>query len=265
MQDILRLSAASLPSDGFDITYNTVNEFYRLHWHEFYEIEFIISGSGRYLINGVSYPALPETLFFSTYMDVHEIIADSPLEILSIKFDEHRIEPSLSNDLHRSGTFPNFDTSLIFKLADAFREDGAHQKLYIEYLFTCILIEIVRKTKKSADKSSLNATIPEITQAMQYIHLHFRENITASDIAQNSGFSPNYFSTLFKEQTGISIKQHIIEHRIDYAKRLLYYTDLSVTDICYVVGFNSNSAFFKAFSSIVGVSPREYRQKKQNK
>ncbi len=260
MKDIWRISAAFLPDDGIQVVENRVDDFFRLHWHEFYEIEYILSGSGRYSLNGKPYPAEPGTLFFFTYMDFHEIKATEPLIILNIRFDERWIEPSFASDLYQSVAINDFDNSLLIRLYEAFIRNNTHRNKYMEYMLSGVLIEIIQRAGKAVPPSEYQGLSPAVYHAMQYIHLHFREEISATDIAKDSGFSPNYFSTLFKEQTGMSIKHNILEHRVEYAKRLLRYTDLSITDICYVVGFNSTSSFFKAFTHIVGVSPRDYKR-----
>ena len=50
---------------------------YKSHWHEFYEIEYIISGSGIYEIDGIEYKITPGTLFFMTPVDFHNVNANN--------------------------------------------------------------------------------------------------------------------------------------------------------------------------------------------
>lgn len=260
MKEIERFSTSFLSDNGLQIEEKILNKNIPLHWHEFYEIEFILSGSGRYLQNGISYPALPNTMFFSSYMDFHEIKCDTHLEILSIKFDERWVEPALSGELYQSAVFKKFDSALPIRLKQCFDEHNPHKKLYLENMLTCLLVEIIKNNVSPIAHSPLTDMSPAVMQAMQYIHLHFHENISATDIAKNSGYAVAHFSTIFKAQTGKSIKHHITAHRIEYAKRMLRYTDIPITDICYLSGFNAFSSFFRAFSETVNISPREYRK-----
>lgn len=106
---------------------------------------------------------------------------------------------------------------------------------------------------------------PDYSKAVQsccdYIQLHPSEPLSIDFLAGRLGYSKYYLSALFKKETGCSIGDYIKIARIERAKVLLASTDLNVETIWETVGFSSRSVFGKAFLSVVGMTPREYRDK----
>lgn len=66
-------------------------------------------------------------------------------------------------------------------------------------------------------------------------------------------------SKLFSEVRGITIEQFSILHRIEYAKELLCYNQLSISEIAYITGYSSPAHFSKSFKSTTGMSPKLFR------
>lgn len=104
---------------------------------------------------------------------------------------------------------------------------------------------------------------PNFSKAVQsccdYIQLHSTEPLTIDVLANRLGYAKYYLSSLFKKETGCSVGDYIKIARIERAKVLLNNTDLNVENIWEEVGFSSRSVFGKAFRSVVGMTPREYR------
>lgn len=100
-----------------------------------------------------------------------------------------------------------------------------------------------------------------IQSCCDYIQLHPAEPLSIDVLANRLGYSKYYLSALFKKETGCSVSAYIKCARIERAKVLLSSTDLSVENIWEAVGFSSRSVFGKAFCSIVGMTPREYRER----
>lgn len=104
---------------------------------------------------------------------------------------------------------------------------------------------------------------PNFSKAVQsccdYIQLHSTEPLTIDVLANRLGYAKYYLSSLFKKETGCSVGDYIKIARIERAKVLLNNTDLNVENIWEEVGFSSRSVFGKAFRSVVGMTPREFR------
>lgn len=84
--------------------------------------------------------------------------------------------------------------------------------------------------------------------------------VTVKQVAREAGISLHHFLRLFHEVQGVTPYQYLSKRRIKEAQRLLMETDLPVAHIAAEVGFENHSAFGRAFSREVGVSPRNYRR-----
>ena len=93
-----------------------------------------------------------------------------------------------------------------------------------------------------------------------YINNHCTERLSVEDLASRAGFSVYHFSRLFKTRTGYSPYEYIILRRIDKAKYMLASTELSVKEIAYATGYNSEENFIHSFRSNVGVAPGLFRK-----
>ena len=105
------------------------------------------------------------------------------------------------------------------------------------------------------------AVISPIASAVLYLLEHFRENPTLGQVASHVGFTPTYFSALFKQETGETFKHYLDRLRFDYAAKLLSHTDMTVMQICRESGFEDYPNFVRRFKCHFGVSPGEKRQK----
>jgi AraC-like DNA-binding protein len=83
--------------------------------------------------------------------------------------------------------------------------------------------------------------------------------MTNSNMAGIACLSPCHFNRLFRNATGIPPVQFHYALRLDRAKRLLMSTDLSITEICFEVGYNSLGTFTSRFNQLVGLSPSAFR------
>lgn len=85
------------------------------------------------------------------------------------------------------------------------------------------------------------------------------EPISLRDMSRVAYLSAFHFNRVFHQITGLPPNKFISAMRLDEAKRLLLNTDLSITDICFEVGYNSLSTFTRRFTQRVGLGPREFR------
>ncbi|MDU7474833.1 MAG: AraC family transcriptional regulator [Paenibacillus macerans] len=95
----------------------------------------------------------------------------------------------------------------------------------------------------------------------QYIHAHYGDELTRSDLAEVVYLNPDYLARLFKKETGVSLGSYVIQVRISAAKQLLKTTNLSVYAVANKVGYANYSYFSKLFKQEVGVTPNEYKKK----
>lgn len=96
-------------------------------------------------------------------------------------------------------------------------------------------------------------------QVMQYIYLHYREEITLESAARALGVSQSHLSHIFSSQLHINFRRYINTLRIDYACNLLRDSSLSVTEVGYACGYNNSRTFHRAFREEHQMQPGEFR------
>ena len=100
----------------------------------------------------------------------------------------------------------------------------------------------------------------DVELAKAYIHSHLNQPILVTDVAEHVNLSSEYFTRLFKKETGQNIKDYIIQAKMDAAKDLLAMSDIPVSLIAMEMGYDNFSHFTQIFKKICGTTPSEYRR-----
>lgn len=88
-------------------------------------------------------------------------------------------------------------------------------------------------------------------------------NITLENIAGTFGYSPQYISTLFRKKLNMTFSEYLLSLKLSKAKFLLHNCDDKVIDIAFECGFSNDHTFIKVFKKHFGVTPLQYRKKKE--
>ena len=100
-----------------------------------------------------------------------------------------------------------------------------------------------------------------VLRSAEYVQKHIYERVTARELAEKAGISPEYLSTLFAEHLKCSIPQYIAWQKILEAKKLLRFTEKPLSEIAALLCFSSQSYFQAQFKKIRGITPAAYREK----
>ena len=101
---------------------------------------------------------------------------------------------------------------------------------------------------------------PEIDAAIQYIYNNIFDHITLDDISQHVSLSPNYLSSKFKSEVGITMNEFINKAKIEESKFLLIHSNTKISDIAYIFNFCNQSYYTKVFKKYTGFTPYEYKK-----
>jgi len=126
---------------------------------------------------------------------------------------------------------------------------GAYMQILLSRSFPCF--ELVDKKSFSIEDI--------VYQTVSYIAENYKEEITLDTMAKDLGVSKYKLSRVFSATFHKNFNQYINEQRLNYAISMLENTSLSVTDICYDAGFQSQRTFNRAFHDTYKMPPREYR------
>jgi two-component system response regulator YesN len=106
----------------------------------------------------------------------------------------------------------------------------------------------------------INVTVSQMQQAEQFINEHYRnEQLTLNDVCSHLYMSISYFSTLFKQHTGLTFVEYVTRIRIKKAKELLSVTSYKTYEIAQHVGYGDPHYFSVIFKRHTGNTPKEYR------
>jgi len=108
-------------------------------------------------------------------------------------------------------------------------------------------------------RDTLEAYERTIERVVQHMKEHLDQPLDLDEIARIAATSKFHFVRVFDEVTGTTPHHFLASLRVQRAKELLLATDSSISDICLQVGYNSLGTFSKTFSTLVGLSPQEFR------
>ena len=123
-----------------------------------------------------------------------------------------------------------------------------------------ILAERLSLVMEQCEKERKQSTGRPIRLACSYIEEHLSEKITLEQTAEQAGLSPAYFSQLFKQETGETFSDYLINRRIERAKKLLLQTDDTIVSVMEQAGYRDMKYFRNLFTEKVGVTPVKYRK-----
>ena len=106
-----------------------------------------------------------------------------------------------------------------------------------------------------ADENGYNRVV---RKALNYIDDHYHEDISLESMSEVVFLNKNYFSELFKRETGKSFVQYLTEYRLEKAKLLLSIDGLKGNEVADMTGFQNNSYFISVFKKYEGCTPKEY-------
>jgi len=99
-----------------------------------------------------------------------------------------------------------------------------------------------------------------LRKAERFIWMHYTKKLSLKEIAEASGLSAPYFSTVFKEEMGENLSNYLNRLRVEKAAAMLIATDLSISKIAESCGFEDQSWFSKIFKNNTGFTPGKYRE-----
>jgi len=99
-----------------------------------------------------------------------------------------------------------------------------------------------------------------VEKAENYIEMNFAEDISMEELAGKLHVHPSHLMRAFKKAKGMTISHYRNLRRVKEAKELIVFSNLSMTEIAIMVGFNNSQYFSKFFKDVEGVTPVEYRK-----
>lgn len=248
------------------------------HFHNAYELLFVKNGRIRLHVGGSSYEGGPGSVFLMGRFEEHQLEHSSPdYERYYVTLDPEMTERLLPDRrllaLLRSRPRDfchHYDVS-----EHAKRFERIFQRLLEEcrgsapfgnamcISLVCELLILLCRQRALPGKGASAAGRNAVSEIQSYIDVHFAEPLLVSELARRVYLTPCYLTHCFRELTGYSPKQYLVQTRLAAAKDLLLHTALPVGEVAYRCGFLDVNNFIRTFRRETGSTPLRYRERMQ--
>ena len=155
------------------------------------------------------------------------------------------------------------DLACALEAASGSKADAYGANILSKSLLSIILVILNRQTASSVAPILPQTQAPSmpkvVTDVIHYVDQNLAGDLSVSGIAESVHLNSVYLTRRFRQYSGLSLQQYIIEKRLAEAKRMLR-NGQSPTDVCYACGFNNYSNFSRTFTNHVKISPRQYQE-----
>ena len=233
------------------------------------EINFVLDGNAIYEINGEKYTASKGDIVIFNCNTLHDEYVSGvyAARIYSCAIVNIHFQGIPKNSLTFNNISPilscvdDFDTikSMFSILHDTISKNSNYSRELNNNITNALLIYLKQRIDEQGAILE-NKYWPLVQRIKSYIDKHYLSDINLNATASQLNISSSYLTHVFKAGTGYSPMQYITRRRIGEAQSFLLMTDLSVSEIAGIVGFNNISNFHKIFQKYIGISPKKYRE-----
>lgn len=269
----------------FELSFLNVGEESK-HCHKEIELVLVLRGVTHYQIYHMDYELSPGDLIIADVEDLHQIHDSSDdILLLSIHVDTGRFEH----------LYP--DIRYMFFVCEECMEGPSGEKQLLQNKLTLLKQQIARLafdyTRENPDTAVLTEEINELVSILvthfqgffmedyqyktsqsgmssedlrrlcrvtRYIMLNYRKKISLDDVANQEHLSSYYMSHLIKENLGFNFQNFVNAIRLEFAEKLLVFSNMTLMRISQECGFSSPNYFNKCFSAWHGKTPAQYRK-----
>ncbi len=257
-----------------------------LHFHDYYELEYIARGKGAHIVNGSIREIGEGTLYMVTPRDIHRIDVKDGMLIYTFFFDADLVPSELARLISSCPSFTSVSCTEDMKICAEYlsrhivnsfskisekstgKEEINKGDISGLYLVAGALLDILVKngTHESATEKENRGVAESMQKALRFINKNFRSSLSLERVAEEVGYSKSHFSRVFAKYVDRNFIDYVKEKRLKSASLLLRTTEMNVTDIAFSCGYGSISQFIRDFKAFYSASPGDYRkeQKKQS-
>lgn len=265
----------------------------RDHKHDYIQLWYVVKGELIHRINGQTYRMLKGNVFVAPPHMVHRVdmMPGQDIDIIGCEFlpqfvdeqfgtrsesqssvDDGYLAPFLqeqeelgSTKVALSGETELEVLKLLEELLDEFQLGKRHCELILKANLLKIMAVLVREKQKQSGQTNeederLEKFRDLMMSAIAFINEHYHEELRLERLCRKFSISKTYFCALFKRFTGKTYNDYLIDLRVHKAATLLMGSDMSITDICFAVGFNDVPYFSRVFKRQTGVTPSHFKK-----
>lgn len=250
----------------------------KLHRHDAWELYYVVHGYGRRTAGDTLQPfaagdvvLIPPSMFHRWEYAPDSADEKGCVRYLMVAFSHSLVErctdvfPELRNRL-AGVVFPTDALKFGAESSRAIRNtlsemNGMDELGRLSAMFRLLPVIFTASDHTSAGRPMrIERDVRRMQQICAYVMKHYVHSIALNDIAEEAGMNRSAFCSYFKRCKGMTFSQFVTRYRIETACELLKHSQKSVSEICYMVGFNDLPHFVRVFTHAMGVSPSKYRK-----
>lgn len=245
---------------------------------------YVLSGSGKILIDGGELALSPDTLlYYPSGIRYHlKSSPDYQMQFITVNFD-------FTDGYEKSGVLPpvyteNYDPTLLkpsqteidepifllpfvtnsadnllpylVKALEISRAGGKYAEDLTSALLRGLILEILHGKNRSFPNNQI------ILDATAYIKANFKESLTNVSVAEAIKYHPYYLGTLFRKHLGKTLREYIDDVRQAHAAELLALTNFNIYEVAISCGYKTAEHFTRRFKLHYGITPTEWRKRR---
>lgn len=250
------------------------------HRHSFFELVYVLRGTATHYLGDDVTQLHPGEYFIIDTGSVHCYRDVDNCHIVNCLFLPEYIDralaecPSLSSllsnqvmhfgvpvDIRAADRVFHDPDGTVRRLIEAMEQEYAAQKTgYMELLrchLTQVLVHAVRAWEAAQKQRIPHKAVAAITDRLR---ADCSQNLSLETLSREVGYTPQYLSTLFRKDTGMSMQEFLQRLRVQEACRLLGQKSLTLSDISQAVGYTDPKHFARVFYRYKGLSPKAFRK-----
>jgi AraC-like DNA-binding protein len=268
--------------EPFEIVFKELDECPKNeHRHSFFELVYIVSGTGKQCINKHEFSYHAGHLFLITPDDCHAFNVSTTTQFFFIRFNDiyiknstlkadsiEKLEFILQNANHQPGCIlkNRADKELVKPIVEAMIREYVNRDVFnkelMHQLINTLIVVVARNIAKHLPQQVNESTSEKALDILQYIqhNIFYPEKIRTEAISKQFGVSESYLGRYFKKHTNETMQQYINHYKLKLVESRLLHSDLRISEIVTEMGFTDESHLNKFFRKLKGVSPSSFRK-----
>lgn len=228
------------------------NSYVPEHNHQSYELLYYIKGKGQTTCNGITHKFKKGTILLYKPDEPHDEMHLEYAKIYNFRFSMQN-----SDFCPQSGAYLDENNNVLNKMEQIITEMKEKRTNYnvLMSLFLSEILIILNRMTSTFEKDQ-----DPFSYVKQFINENFHAEIDLRKLADITGYSYDRFRHLFKENTGLSPGQYILQAQIENAKTALKNKSAKISDVAVSSGFFDFSQFSAIFKKHTGQSPSDYQK-----
>lgn len=249
---------------------------YAYHRHDACEILLFLEGDIRFYIEQTCFVPAPGSLVILNPNEMHRVqsVGDTPYERIVLNVKKSFMDMLSTEDYQLADCFyrrPSGTGNLRILSADQVTEFldmyGRLERSSTEEAgssvernaYTSLLLLWISRRYQDGRERVQNMMPAYVSGVMKYIADHLDEPLSLEKLAKMFHVSPGYLSTQFRRHTGLTLRDYLLDRKVNHAKMLML-EGANVSEACYQAGFGDYSNFIRSFKKVTGMPPGKFRR-----